>query len=685
MDQDLFFNVLTFDWPKEPVTLYFSNESNDRCQELYFSLFPNEAESLFPGVVRNSTNTLYTTFGYPAEGFQPLSIDLKNENQDFVKRYYNHQINYYFRKVAKKIVRTGFVNENQVWLKTSVGGTDLYDVYEKFSLKVQISLISDYPELVLSYDGQSKISKQSVAELIQTISPKCFNRVLHDKSLYKWEKCQENEFIDPENCYPVINKDLEAALGIPFELPPRDNRYPVYLSYIKGFYSKYLNQPKFKKLIPLHKSGFLSVVPSRIDSTSEESNQLLFGNNQPDTTPKYALKRLKPFKKSPYPNIHLFFIVHADDAEHTFTIKEHFEKGFDSFNGMQSYVGLYFHTAEGFSVVFKDKEDPIPEIEKALNTRNFDPEIKYIAIYITPYGKFEKEKPKREIYYQLKEVLLKRRITSQAIDPQKMVEQGINWRYSLPNIAVAMLAKLDGIPWRLNTPVKNELVVGVGAFKQVDIGVQYIGSAFSFTNNGRFNRFEYFLKDEIDILAGSIGAAVKQYATVNAAPDKLIIHFYKTMSEDEMQPILQQLEDLELSIPVFIITINKTESEDIVAFDRKWKGLMPNSGTFIGIGKDRYLLFNNTRYNGSPVANSDGFPFPIKLKIQCSIPELTKDMKTVNELIDQVYQFSRMYWKSIRQQNLPVTIKYPEMVAQIAPHFRGDDIPPYGKDNLWFL
>ena len=68
MDQDLFFNVLTFDWPKEPVTLYFSNESNDRCQDLYFSLFPNEAESLFPGLVRNSTNTLHTTFGYPAEG-----------------------------------------------------------------------------------------------------------------------------------------------------------------------------------------------------------------------------------------------------------------------------------------------------------------------------------------------------------------------------------------------------------------------------------------------------------------------------------------------------------------------------------------------------------------------------------------------------------------------------------------
>jgi hypothetical protein len=44
-----------------------------------------------------------------------------------------------------------------------------------------------------------------------------------------------------------------------------------------------------------------------------------------------------------------------------------------------------------------------------------------------------------------------------------------------------------------------------------------------------------------------------------------------------------------------------------------------------------------------------------------------------------------MYWKSVRQQNLPVTIKYPEMIAKIAPQFDSDDIPEFGKDNLWFL
>ena len=55
------------------------------------------------------------------------------------------------------------------------------------------------------------------------------------------------------------------------------------------------------------------------------------------------------------------------------------------------------------------------------------------------------------------------------------------------------------------------------------------------------------------------------------------------------------------------------------------------------------------------------------------------------ELIDQVYQFRRKYWKSISQQNLPVTTKYPEMVAEIFPHFEYGTLPPFGKGNLWFL
>jgi len=60
--------------------------------------------------------------------------------------------------------------------------------------------------------------------------------------------------------------------------------------------------------------------------------------------------------------------------------------------------------------------------------------------------------------------------------------------YSLPNIAIAILAKLKGIPWKLDTKFKNELIVGIGAFRNSEVDIQYIGSAFSFANNGKFNQ-----------------------------------------------------------------------------------------------------------------------------------------------------------------------------------------------------
>lgn len=233
--------------------------------------------------------------------------------------------------------------------------------------------------------------------------------------------------------------------------------------------------------------------------------------------------------------------------------------------------------------------------------------------------------------------------------------------------------------------IKNELVVGVGAFKNPESGVQYIGSAFSFANNGKFNNFDCFMKNQVDELAGSIIQAVREYVAVQNSPSRLVIHFYKQMNCKELEIIEKSLFKLGLKIPVFIVSINKTESQDIVAFDNSWTELMPSSGTFINFGHGRFLLFNNTRYSKEYYHAADGYPFPIKLRIKCTDPELEKDYKTIRELLDQVYQFSRMYWKSVRQQNLPVTIKYPEMVAEMFPHFEGYKIPEFGKDNLWFL
>jgi hypothetical protein len=143
------------------------------------------------------------------------------------------------------------------------------------------------------------------------------------------------------------------------------------------------------------------------------------------------------------------------------------------------------------------------------------------------------------------------------------------------------------------------------------------------------------------------------------------------MSKREAQPIIDMLYRLGLNIPVIVITINKTETQDIVAFDTEASDLMPASGTVIRVGNNQFLLYNSAKYDESFATGKSkkDYPFPIKVKITAADKTFQFDNPLYAELLDQVYKFSRMYWKSVKQQNLPITIKYPEMVAEIVPHF----------------
>ena len=169
-------------------------------------------------------------------------------------------------------------------------------------------------------------------------------------------------------------------------------------------------------------------------------------------------------------------------------------------------------------------------------------------------------------------------------------------------------------------------------------------------------------------------------------PIDTLWHFYKVISKRQLKPILDTLyNSLNLSIPVIIVTINKTASKELLAFDTAHTELMPVSGTYIRVAEREYLLFNNTRYNETSKPTAREYHFPVNIKFTSTHLESPEDIDLINLLIDQVYQFSRMYWKSVSQQNLPVTIKYPEMVAEIYPYFRYDKLPDFGKETLWFL
>ena len=108
------------------------------------------------------------------------------------------------------------------------------------------------------------------------------------------------------------------------------------------------------------------------------------------------------------------------------------------------------------------------------------------------------------------------------------------------------------------------------------------------------------------------------------------------------------------------------------------------SGTYIHLRSSEYLLYNNERY--VPNGKADKL-YPIKLTISngSNDSDNVLDAQVVKEIITQVYQFCRLYWKSVKMQNVPITIAYPELVAKYVPHFSYEELPEFGRKNLWML
>lgn len=697
-DYDLSFNVVTFGHPSKEYTYCFYKDEREGLRRVHQKLVPEEVKNEF-----GEQEHYFTSFEERLEGAQAVTkrstlayvkgvdehgeiIEMKDVKSAFslslLKRFYVHRMHGYFEGIGV-MTKPNFVDDLELWLPSKVQHTSFF-LFDKYTLKVQFGVVTDKPEILVTYEGQSKVFKKSMAELMNNIPPDHLNWMIYEGHLFRYGELPDAAMRNLSAVHAVLNFDIRTDLQLSTEAPDRGNPYLKYKQHIEFFREHYLDKEEFKKVLPVSAKNFVKVQNVNIGTVAGNTNLLLFGNDQSHIVPYQGMNSYGPLELPIVKKIQFFYIFYHGHLQYVKMLDRFLKEGMHSFKGMYNFIRVAYYTELGFSIAFKNLENPLPEIEEALRNRSLKSDVQYIAIYVSPYSKNDASKEHKSLYYKLKELLLKRSITSQAIEFQKIKDDKY-YAYSLNNIAIAILAKLSGVPWRLNVKVRNELVVGVGAFKNPDTDIQYIGSAFSFTNNGKFNRFDCFRKNQVEELAGSIIQAVKEYVSLQQSPSRLIIHFYKQMNSRELELIEKSLFNLGLDIPVFVVSINKTESEDIVAFDNLWTELMPESGTFINIGRSRYLLFNNTRYPKAVFSSKDGYPFPIKLYIKCTNPELAQDLKTIKELIEQVYQFSRMYWKSVRQQNLPVTIKYPEMVAEMFPHFEGNEIPDYGKDNLWFL
>lgn len=762
-EEKLFLNTLTFDYPKEPVKFYFS-EKDDAARKSTLlkssSLVPKEVKhtqkyiDLFAGC---GGLTIHTTFDLLTEGFDAIDVDFNEpENEFLVKKYYNNRLTKYFRQCNDVVVtKSGITDDIQVWLSSDSEKKHFayddkqYELLEmdRFTLRVKYDRFNNRPYLLVAYNRPAHLLNISLARLFNEFSgepfegqtgvtPSMINYVMTQEvrknsegesyvvpKIDKYDYLQShNMYCPPETTRPFLGGELKRFFSLYKNEEPRsiESKYIRYRDKIEAFRQKFLNTQEIKNIFLHLANCFTEVNPLQIGQTSNSKRMLVFGKDNDGNDVKNPRQQkgvnFGPRIKCPHTDVRMIFIFPKSSIEAARNLITYMHKGTykNQSKALSFFIGSNVSYADKpFHIQFENVTNPVPEIEKALRRecyRNRDKRIKYVGIYMSPIHKYASTREAKECYYKVKELLLKLDIPSQCIDREKMdlmIEKDnrtgkANFAYTLQNMGVAICAKLGGSPWLLDETEKKELIIGIGAF--CSDNQQYIGAAFSFDNTGVFNDYSYFQKSELDELVGAIKLAIIRYSAINSQPERIIIHYYKKISRKrEFKKIEDMLHSLHLDVPVFIVTINKTESEDVVLFDETStyssynyqskqnetkKGLMPYSGRWVNLGLaregHRYLLCNNTRYEGEPFSAMDGFPFPIKLTIACPNRNDVIDTPVILQLIDQVYQFSRIYWKSVKQQGLPVTIKYPEMIAEIMPHFNDKTI--YTESNcLWFL
>ena len=245
MREHLKTNILNFKWPNSAPTFYFALQDTEGCHPIHKSKISRQIKEAFPNTDFSTIEEIYTSFTLPLEKAKKIKISLVDGKElRIYKQYLTLQLKKHF-KAQGHIVVKNFVRDTQIWLPSTKQLSEHYKLYYKFSFKIQFAKLTDQPELIISYDGSSKVLNTPVKDIEETehikrcvYQQKTFN---YQMKLDTEDKQDFHNNIDFSQVFPIYNLQLAKELNIPIEEPTRPaNKYQKYVALINKFAEKYL-------------------------------------------------------------------------------------------------------------------------------------------------------------------------------------------------------------------------------------------------------------------------------------------------------------------------------------------------------------------------------------------------------------------------------------------------------------
>lgn len=669
-------NVLSFSHSSHNQNIRFAlNPSNDLHRINAYRVH-DKVQKLLPAVAEEQPY-YYLTFDPLAEGHD-LQIDLRY-NYSLARAFYNHHIREILAPKADALF-FNFLNDTQFWFADHTVKKPGLLAYQKYTLRYITDFETVEPGLLICYNGTSYSTLKSVEDIMnqQGYEFDLTDIMIFNNRVITYHDALQVAGNDLNKVFPKLNPRLRNHLGLEFTMRKNDKKLSNHWTMISSFYETYLNNAEFKSVIP-HEGKWKPVAPYKIDGLNNTRPVLLFNGNN---TGEDIIKSLTEFGPYQFPNnlnIKVFIIHHHDHLAQAQALSSHFYSN-NGITSIKALTHLPFQYVERLNIIFSGTGNPIHEIERKIRLMALDPNAAYYAFYISPYTLFEPDIELRKVYYRVNEILLRRNIVVQTIERQKINSPG--FKFFIANMGIAMIGKLGGIPWILKRKQNNGLVIGLGAYRSMEHQVKYIGSMFSLSIHGLFRESDVVRADDTWALAGKIQQAMLRL--IDETPDIgfLIIHYHKTITRKEFEPVERFLRNLDFKIPVCLVGFLKSASKDTYAFDHLHPDQLPPNGTYIETSPGKYLVYLNDRIDNSPVNKA---PLPFKIEIKMMNVQSDDLSRMVRGIFDHMHYLCYMHWRSVKQKKIPVTINYPLLLAQRKPWFSDSEMPRYAKDKLWFL
>lgn len=476
-------------------------------------------------------------------------------------------------------------------------------------------------------------------------------------------------------------ENFEKNLSVKFSKDLR-TKYGIKPHPIQQFYKE--DYEKIKKCIEsisILLKEEITIYPTFIRKTYNEiklvdfeNNKMIFRDNQKDYSTINGMRDYGPYKiPDNVTKTQLLFIY--PDSESANKLAKYFARGFRHFPGLESYVGIPANFF-GIKIKYNRLDEIIESINQKLPNPNYD---NILAICIMPFAKSNATEEESKRYFEIKKILLEKGVPSQFIERDNIFKE--NFHFSLPNIAIAMLTKIGGIPWKLARKHYNQLTIGFNVYRMNNN--TYLGSTVYFDNEGIIKNINFSKSNNVNTIIEQLSNAIDAYKKESNTIEKVVIHYYKPINEKENKNIEKSLtENIGTCVSFCIVEINDTKTSTDLCFDLDYERYMPQSGIYVKLKPNEYLLFNNLRYWEKPENPIRQEEYPVKLRI-------FDPGKSFNyeDIISQVYEFSRLYWKSLKQKAQPVTIIYSKLIAEYMANFGLENLPEnqVAKKTVWFI